>query len=521
MAIIQVHQLSFTYPGSYVPVFDNLTFHMDSSWRLGLVGRNGRGKTTLLRLLAGELQGKGVIQTSLSFSLFPLPVDEQYSALTVLRNIIAPYDQWEQDMQRHLKPEGDLETWGQLEHLYALNDGYRINELIAREVARMDLDPEQLSRSFDSFSPGERTRMMLCALFLKKNNYLLIDEPTNHLDNEGRKKVAGYLKNQSGFLLVSHDRAFLDNCCDHIMALQKQGIRIEQGTYSSYAHNKQLEDRANREKNNRLVKDIGRLKASSAEKRQWSDQIERNKIGQHTYDRGRVGAQSARMMQKALNLQNRIQKQIEEKEGLLKNLEYTAELKLHPLQHRANKLLRLHDVTVGYQGIPVLSHFSTDIAQGEKIAITGKNGAGKSTLLKTLQGILPLMEGRITGPKDIVLSVLPQLSSHLAGSPYDYAMQRQLEIDFFLMLLRKLDFPREAFDRSMEGYSLGQKKKVLLAASLAQQAHLYLWDEPLNYIDLESREQIEDLLIDTTATLVFVEHDQRFVDNVATRIIAL
>ena len=110
MSIIQVHQLSFTYPGSYVPVFDNLSFHMDSSWRLGLVGRNGRGKTTLLRLLAGELQGKGTIQTPLSFSLFSCPVDEERSALDVMRSIIAPFDQWEEDMQRHLQPGGDLEN---------------------------------------------------------------------------------------------------------------------------------------------------------------------------------------------------------------------------------------------------------------------------------------------------------------------------------------------------------------------------------------------------------------------------
>lgn len=521
MSIIQVHQLSFTYPGSYVPVFDNLSFHMDSSWRLGLVGRNGRGKTTLLRLLAGELQGKGTIQTPLSFSLFPCPVDEERSALDVMRSIIAPFDQWEEDMQRHLQPGGDLENWGQLEQLYAQQDGYIINELIRREVARMDLDPEQLTRPFATFSPGERTRMMLCALFLKKNNFLLIDEPTNHLDYLGRRKVAEYLHSQTGFLLVSHDRDFLDRSCDHIMALQKQGIRIEQGTYSSYAANKQQQDMADREKNARISKDIGRLKASAAEKRQWSDQVERSKIGQHVHDRGFVGAQSARMMQRAISLQNRIQKQVEEKEGLLKNLEYTAELKLHPLKHRANKLLRLHEITVGYQGVPVLSNFSADIGQGERIAITGKNGAGKSTLLKTLQGILPLMKGRITGPQNIVLSILPQLSDHLAGSPYDYAMQLQLETDFFLTLLRKLDFPREAFDRSMAGYSLGQKKKVLLAASLAQQAHLYLWDEPLNYIDLESREQIENLLVNTDATLVFVEHDQRFVDKVATRVIAL
>lgn len=521
MSIIQVQQLSFTYPGSYVPVFDKLSFHMDSSWRLGLVGRNGRGKTTLLKLIAGELRGQGSIQTPLSFSLFPFPVEEENSALTVLRQVIAPFDQWERDMQKLLETGEDLNQWGHLESLYTHHDGYVINEYIAREVARMGLDPGQLNRIFNTFSPGERTRMLLSALFLKKNHFLLVDEPTNHLDLPGRKRVAEYLQSQAGFLLVSHDRDFLDTSCDHIMALQKNAVRIEQGTYSSYAHNKEQQDAADKEKNARLEKDITRLNASTREKKNWSDQVERSKIGQHVADRGFVGAKSASMMRKAMNLQKRIQRQVEEKEGLLKNLEYTAELKLRPLPHRAGKLLRLHDVCVGYEGVPVLTHFTMDIAQGEKVAITGRNGAGKSTLLKTLQREMPLLEGRMTGPGDLVLSILPQVSGELSGTPYDYARKLRLETDFFLTLLRKLDFPREAFDRPMEGYSLGQKKKVLLAASLAQQAHLYLWDEPLNYIDLESREQIESLLLQTDATLVFVEHDQRFVERVATRTIAL
>ena len=169
MSIIQVNHISFTYPGSYEPVFTDLTFAMDTDWRLGLVGRNGRGKTTLLKLLAGQLQGRGEIVASVSFDLFPFPVDEQHSALTVLRQAIAPFDEWERDMERLLKEKTPqaIEAWGQIEHAYSTADGYIINELIAREVSRMAVDATQLERPFATFSPGERTRMLLCALFLR------------------------------------------------------------------------------------------------------------------------------------------------------------------------------------------------------------------------------------------------------------------------------------------------------------------------------------------------------------------
>ncbi|MGI6636599.1 MAG: ribosomal protection-like ABC-F family protein [Christensenellales bacterium] len=524
MSIIQVNHISFTYPGSYEPVFTDLTFAMDTDWRLGLVGRNGRGKTTLLKLLAGQLQGRGEIVASVSFDLFPFPVDEQHSALTVLRQAIAPFDEWERDMERLLKEKTPqaIEAWGQIEHAYSVADGYIINELIAREVSRMAVDATQLERPFATFSPGERTRMLLCALFLRKNNFLLIDEPTNHLDMQGREIVAEYLSRKSGFLLVSHDRAFLDKSVDHIVALHKAEVRVEQGTYSTYRHNKQLQDDFEREKNARLLKDIDRLKQSSREKAVWSDRVEATKIGFGPCDRGAIGAKAARMMKRSLAIRTRIDRQIEEKESLLKNLEYTAPISLHPLQHPLDTLVRLTDVAAGYAPeSPILTGLTLRVKQGERLALTGPNGCGKSTMLKLLTGELAPLSGQVYRAGGLVVSYLPQSAEHVTGTPYDIAQAQDLDITYFLTLLRKLDFPREAFDRDAQGFSMGQRKKLVLAASMARSAHLYVWDEPLNYIDVESREQIEDMLQETSATLVFVEHDRRFVDRIATRIIQL
>lgn len=523
MATIQVKQLSFTYPGSFVPVFSGLDFAMDSSWRLGLVGRNGRGKTTLLKLLSGHLQGHGQVLSSTAFDLFPPEVAEDQSALRALRQAVGPIDEWEKEMARLLAlgDEVSLQRWGELEHAYSAADGYVIDALIARESDKMGVDPLTLGRAFNSFSPGERTRLLLAALFLRKNHFLLIDEPTNHLDLLGRRIAGDYLAGKQGFLLVSHDRAFLDRSVDHIMALQRNSVRIEVGNYSSYRQNKSLRDDFELEENERLNKDIKRLTISGHEKAAWSDKIEAGKIGSHEADRGYIGARSAAMMKRSLAIRHRIDRHLQEKEGLLKEIEFNAPVSLQPLKHPSRVLLKAIDLGFAYGEQNLISHLNLQLSQGQRLAITGRNGAGKSTLLKLLCGILAPTCGSISRPRDLIISILPQETGDLSGTPYDLARQLQLPTDHFLMLLRKFDFPREAFLRDVRGFSQGQQKKLLLAASMARQAHLYLWDEPLNFIDLESREQIEEMLADTTATLVFIEHDEHFLHRVATDTLAL
>uniref|UniRef100_S0DDB8 Putative ATPbinding transport protein n=1 Tax=termite gut metagenome TaxID=433724 RepID=S0DDB8_9ZZZZ len=524
MSQIRIINLSFTYPGALEPVFQDVNLDLDSGWRLGLIGRNGRGKTTLLRLLCGELTGQGSIQADVAFEYFPQPVaDPARPALAVARQSIAPFDHWEAEMHRlagEATPEA-MDAYGDIEAAYAAADGYIIDEVIAAEAGRLGIAGEALGRPFQSLSGGEKVKLLLAAAFLRKHSFLLIDEPTDHLDAEGRRRVAAWLAEKKGFILVSHDRAFLDASIDHVLSINRADIELQRGGYTSWRQNRESRDNFERAQNQKLAGSIRRLSDAARQTERWSDKIEATKIGGHVYDRGAVGAQAARMMKRSKAILNRREAEIDQKKQLLKNIEENDPLVFHSLEAKKQLYVLAEDLSYSYGGGAVLNGLSLEVRAGDRIAVTGANGSGKSTLLKLLAGSLPPQKGTLQRMPGLQVSGVDQELHGLRGSLKDYAALRGLDEPLFLALLRKLNFEREAFARDIGSFSAGQKKKVGIAASLAQPAHLFIWDEPLNYIDVLSREQIEDAVLESCPTMVFVEHDQAFVDRVATQVLRL
>lgn len=186
MSMIRVENLTFSYPSSFDTVFDDVTFQIDTDWKLGFVGRNGRGKTTLLNLFLGKYEYSGRITSSVRFDYFPYHVSDKKRITEEILQEICPYAQeWE----------------------------------LMREFNYLDVNPDVLWRSFETLSNGEQTKVLLATLFLNEDHFLLIDEPTNHLDAEAREKLAAYLNKKKGFILISHDRKVLDQCVDHILSL--------------------------------------------------------------------------------------------------------------------------------------------------------------------------------------------------------------------------------------------------------------------------------------------------------------
>ena len=507
MSRIEISHLDFTYEGSFDPVFEDVTLQLDTDWRLGLVGRNGRGKTTLLRLLMGELPHEGAIRAAAAFDYFPFPVLRPQRPTEVILEEICGRPPW----------------------------------IIRRECARLDLGEDTLARPFEQISPGEQTKVLLAALFLKEGHFLLIDEPTNHLDLEARAVLGRYLSQKQGFILVSHDRALLDASVDHILSINRRTITLMQGDFSTWWREKERKDRAEQEENARLHKEIGRLQSAARQASTWSDQVEKSKYATRNAglrpDRGYIGHKAAKMMKRAKTLEQRREQAIEEKSTLLKEVETTERLKLSPLRFHSKCLADLRQVQLLYGEEPVGGPITFQLLQGERVALEGRNGSGKSTLLKAILAAahydfprvtalgqtspLPSWRGELYVPQGISISYVPQSAAGLAGSLSDYAAHFEVEEILLRALLREVDFGAAEFEKDLSEYSAGQKKKVLLARSLCERAHIYVWDEPLNYLDVWSRIQVEELLAQNPLTLSLVPIVAGFQRHIASHLLAL
>ena len=486
MSMIKVENLTFAYPRGRDYVFENVSFQIDTDWKLGFVGRNGRGKTTFLNLLLGKYEYSGKIISSVQFDYFPYPVeDKEAVTMDILQKVCPLAEEWE----------------------------------IMRELSLLNVETEVLYRSFETLSNGEQTKALLAALFLNEEYFLLIDEPTNHLDTKGRKQVADYLKKKKGFILVSHDRRFLDTCVDHILSLNRANIEVQSGNFSSFMINFERQNAFESVQNEKLQKSIKQLHQSARRSAIWSDCIEAKKSG--AYDKGYVGHKSAKMMKRSKAIESRTEQAIEQKSKLLRNMETAEELKLFPQSYHSDLLAAFSDAAVSYEGTLVSSPVSFSINRGDRIALDGRNGSGKSSILKLLVGENITHIGNVKIGTNLVVSYVPQDISFLKGSVSDFADENNMDESLLKTVLSKLDFNEAQLSKDMRDFSEGQKKKVLLAKSLCEKAHLYIWDEPLNFIDVYSRMQLEQLIQKFSPTMIFVEHDSVFRETIATKIIEL
>lgn len=495
MALIQIKNLTFAYEGSYDNVFENVDFQIDSDWKLGFIGRNGRGKTTFLKLLMGEFPYQGNIITSTKFEYFPYFVKDNPSlAISILEEINPDFEYWE----------------------------------IAKEMNLLEIEEDVLYRPFHTLSGGEQTKLLLAVLFLKNDRFLLIDEPTNHLDIKGRELLKNYINRKKSFILVSHDRAFLDGCVDHILSINKTNIEVQTGNYSSWKANKERQDSYELAENDRMKKEIGRLKKTAREKAEWSNRAESRKFGTANsgmnagpgfVDRGFFGHKAEKMMRRAKALEERTEKAIEEKSKLLKNIESSDDLKISALNYHKSHFISMQNVAITYDNHIVCQDISFIVERGDRIALCGKNGCEKSSILKLICGESIEYTGNIEIGSGLKISYISQNTSFLKGRLSDFAQDSKIDESLFKAILRKMDFSRIQFEKDIADFSEGQKKKVLIAKSLCESAHLYIWDEPLNFVDMNSRIQIENLLLDFQPTMIFVEHDQAFRDAVATKLV--
>ena len=478
MSLINIRNLTFGYDGSDKVLFDDVSIGIDTEWRLGLAGRNGRGKTTFLQLLQGKLPYSGTITgvpQTVTFPCEELP---------------------------------DFEDWK-----------------IRKELNLMNADPDIMYRPMETLSGGERTKLMLAGLFATDGLYPMIDEPTNHLDRKGREKVAEYLSSKNGFILISHDRSFMDMCTDHTLVITKTGLELTASTFSVWWDNNEQRMQSEQSRNDQLKKEMTSIDAAMKKNAQWSRKAEANKsrnnpqCAEDHLRRAFEAKKASKLMSLAKNLEQRNERKLEEKQGLLKDLERSEKLKIQGSEHHNRTPVIFKNVSLLRYGDVVTDNVNLTIERGSKISLQGPNGCGKSTLIKYLAGIGEdegiTVEGDVYIAPGLKISYVGQDTSSLHGTIYEIAAEHGADKTQLSTILVKMGFTKEMLTRDVEALSLGQKKFVMIALSLCQQADLYLWDEPLNYIDVYMRKEIERLVKENDITLLFVEHDRSFAQAVA------
>ena len=487
MSMIKVSNLTFNYESHPDYIFKYFSFIIDTNWKLCFIGRNGKCKTTFLNLLLGKYEYTGSIKADVDFDYFPFEVsDTSLTSYEIAQNHNPLYEQWK----------------------------------FEREISLLDMDTDVLDRPFNTLSGGEQTKILFAMLFSKENNFLLIDEPTNHLDVNARISVTKYLNRKKGFILVSHDRTFLDNSVDHILSVNRANIEVVKGNFTSWYENKTRQDNFELNENARLKKDISRLQESARKTAEWSNKVEKSKYTMAwdgAIDKGFIGSKAAKMMKRSKVTQKRMEQESVEKSKLLKNIEVIENLKLSPLVNRKGHLIEINNLSISYDNRKVLSDISFYLDDGERLQLKGKNGSGKSSIIKLILGEDIAYDGDIHIQSNLKISYVSQETSNLFGSLKEYIDTNRIDEPLFKAILRKMDFEREQFNKPIESFSEGQKKKVLLAKSICEQANIYIWDEPLNYIDIFSRMQIEKLINEYRLTMIFVEHDETFANEIANK----
>ena len=270
---------------------------------------------------------------------------------------------------------------------------------------------------------------------------------------------------------------------------------------------------------------IDKLETASKNLTKWSKEAEKGKSKKYnpetTIDKGYVGHKASKMMKSSKVMEQKIQKEIDEKANLLKNIDINEDLKIIPLKNNKNPLVLADKLQIKYNEQAIFKPISFEVDDGDRIAIIGKNGIGKSSILKLIIGKEIQYTGELKKISNLKISYVSQDTEYLNGNLKSFAQENKIDESIFKAMLVKMGLTKYDFDTNIQDMSEGQKKKVLIAKSISEQANIYIWDEPLNYIDILTREQIEDAILNYNITIIFVEHDETFIEKVATKIINL
>ncbi|AVW86249.1 ABC-F family ATP-binding cassette domain-containing protein [Lactobacillus acidophilus] len=510
MIIAQGHNLEQQFGAN--TLFKNVNFSIDSNARIGLVGPNGVGKTTLLKIMMGEQEpthGEFTVNKGIDVGYIAQEnaLDEDKTIWDEMEGVFAPLIKdsktlisMQQQIADHPEDQELLKQYDQKQFAFEQKGGYTYQSDIKSILNGFKFPENTWQKKIGSLSSGEKTRLAFVKLLLQKPALLLLDEPTNYLDLDTLDWLEGFLKNYDGaILVVSHDQYFLDHLATQIFELQFGNLTSFKGNYSAYVMQRQQRD-----------KDLeAAYEKQQAEIKKDEEFIQKNLVRATTTKR----AQSRR-------------KKLEKIERLTPP-KHKNKVKIHFNSERPSgkEVLIFNDLTIGYPDKTMVSDISFQINKGDRVAIIGPNGIGKSTLLKTIMKKLQPKSGSIKYGASLDIGYYDQELQGLdpTKTVLDTVWDRHKtmpERDVRSILASFL-FTAKDIDKTVGQLSGGQKARLTLTVLSLEHDNFLLMDEPTNHLDIEAKEVLEKALKDFDGTLLFVSHDRYFINELANKIVSV
>ena len=513
MIILQSNKIERSFAGEVL--FDNINLQVDERDRIALVGRNGAGKSTLLKILVGEEEPtRGEINKKKDISLSYLAQDSRFeSENTIYDEMLHVFDDLRrtETQLRQMELEMGEKTGAELDKLMADYDrlsenfrqagGFTYEADIRAILNGFKFDESMWQMKIAELSGGQNTRLALAKMLLEKPNLLVLDEPTNHLDIETIAWLENYLVNYSGALIiVSHDRYFLDKVATVTLDLTKHSLDRYVGNYSRFVELKEQKLATEAKNYEKQQKEIAALE----------DFVNRNLVRASTTKR----AQSRR---KQLEKMERLDKPEAGKKSA--NMTFQSE------KTSGNVVLTVENVAIGYDGEIFSEPINLDLRKMNAVAIVGPNGIGKSTFIKSIVDQIPFIKGEKRFGANVEVGYYDQTQSKLTPSNSvldelwnDFKLTPEVEIR---NRLGAFLFSGDDVKKSVGMLSGGEKARLLLAKLSMENNNFLILDEPTNHLDINSKEVLENALIDFDGTLLFVSHDRYFINRVATHVLEL
>ncbi len=529
MVLIKADNVEFCYEDQVENLFDNLSIEIGSNTKAGLIGKNGCGKSTLFSILLQKLiptAGGIYFQPNLRIGFLPQEIE-------------IPDDIIVQDFLWMLKPRlfnlkknmGKLDQFEEAEMIKIIADfdtlgGYKFDVHFRKVMSQFDLNESFLKRELSTLSGGEKTKIAFCRIMLDEPDLLLLDEPTNHLDVQTLLWLESYLQSVSvPFIVISHDRKFLDNCVQEIWEMEEKRVRKFSGNYSFYRQEKDEEFQRKVHRFDNAQKRIKKLSKAFTVRKGWavSHQAQTGSEGfAPVYET--IGNEAKKAMRQAKAVETRLNKAIEKAQIEKPWIEKKREIHFEDQEIRARTILRIEKLSKNFAEKSVLKDLSFTVENGERLLISGKNGSGKSTLLKILVEDISDFEGIFFWNPQVIIGYFAQeieelnpektILEELIGG--DMTRQSQARTVLGSMNLRK-----DKVHQKIGSLSIGEKCKTALTKIIISDANVLILDEPTNHLEIAAREALEDALLMFTGTIIFVSHDRYLCEKLATREINL